>query len=112
MIEQLKALEAGARLEYDGERIYTCTDTIDGAFGCITMHRGSDPRNGRGRGTWLAHELLSVVANELRAWQKTQFSCKENAVALTHCEEALLWMAARAERREREGKLGTQQPER
>lgn len=36
--------------------------------------------------------LLAIVIDRLRSFQAGPFSCRENALALTKCEEALLWL--------------------
>ena len=40
-------------------------------------------------------DLLAIVADRLRYFQSGPFSCRENAVALTKIEEALLWLNKR-----------------
>ena len=52
-------------------------------------------------------DLLEIVRDRLRCFQEGEFACRENAIALTHIEEALLWMNKRAEDREERGVLGT-----
>ncbi len=52
---------------------------------------------------------LRACCERLRYYQTTKFNSRENAVALTHMETALLWLGARARRREEEGSLGTHQ---
>lgn len=39
--------------------------------------------------------LLAIVADRLQCFQKGPFPCRENAVALTHIETALLWLQKR-----------------
>ncbi len=39
--------------------------------------------------------LLAVVIDRLRGFQSGQFSCRENAIALTKIEEGMLWLNAR-----------------
>lgn len=39
--------------------------------------------------------LLEIVVDRLKGFQKGPFSSKENAVALTHVETALLWLQKR-----------------
>lgn len=51
--------------------------------------------------------LLTVVADRLRSFQAGPYSCKENAVALTHIETALLWLQKRTLDRMRRGVEGT-----
>jgi hypothetical protein len=52
-------------------------------------------------------DLLEIVRDRLAAFQKGDFATRENAIALTHVEEALLWMAKRADDRAERGVLGT-----
>lgn len=52
-------------------------------------------------------DLLEIVRDRLTSFQAGDFRCRENACALTHIEEALMWLNRRMEDRdEREG-LGT-----
>ena len=56
----------------------------------------------------VTHEaLLAVVADRLRSFQKGPFSCKANACALTHIEEAQHWLQQRTIERMRRGVEGT-----
>lgn len=50
--------------------------------------------------------LLAVVMDRLRSFQKGPFSCKENACALTHVEEAMHWLQQRTIARMRRGVEG------
>lgn len=51
--------------------------------------------------------LLAIVIDRLRSFQGGQFSCRENAIALTHCEEALMWLQRRTVARIKRGVEGT-----
>lgn len=56
----------------------------------------------------VTHEvLLTIVADRLRSFQKGPFSCKANACALTHIEEAMHWLQQRTIERMRRGVEGT-----
>lgn len=52
-------------------------------------------------------DLLAIVIDRLQHFQKGPFSCRENALALTKCEEALLWLRKRTMDREARGVEGT-----
>lgn len=52
-------------------------------------------------------DLLEIVRDRLRDFQKGEFATRENALALTHIEEALLWMNKRVEDRAVRNVLGT-----
>lgn len=44
----------------------------------------------------ITHEaLLSIVIHRLTSFQSGSFACRENAVALTHIESALMWLEKR-----------------
>ena len=56
----------------------------------------------------MTHEaLLAIVADRLRSFQKGPYSCKANACALTHIEEAQHWLQQRTLERMRRGVEGT-----
>ncbi len=50
--------------------------------------------------------LLAIVIDRLRSFQAGKFSCRENAIALTHCEEALMWLQRRTVNRIKRGVEG------
>ena len=50
--------------------------------------------------------LLAIVADRLRSFQAGPFSSRENAVALTHVETAMLWLHKRTLDRMRRGVEG------
>nr|DAT56392.1 MAG TPA: hypothetical protein [Caudoviricetes sp.] len=52
-------------------------------------------------------DLLEIVRDRLTAFNKGEFATRENACAITHIEEALMWMAKRADDRAERGVLGT-----
>ena len=51
--------------------------------------------------------LLAVVADRLRCFQDSQFKCRENALALTKIEEAMMWLHKRTRDRMARGVEGT-----
>jgi|SRR6185503_1266182 len=51
--------------------------------------------------------LLAIVIDRLRSFQAGEFSCRENAIALTHCEDALSWLQKRTIARIKRGVEGT-----
>lgn len=52
-------------------------------------------------------DLLEIVRHRLQCFQEGPFSTRENAMALTHLEEALMWMNRRVEDRIERNVLGT-----
>ena len=72
----------------------------DGSITQIDFQNG--PINENGINGLTQEVLLSIVVDRLRAFQAGPFSCRENALALTKCEEALQWLHSRT--RERMGR--------
>lgn len=46
--------------------------------------------------------LLAVVLDRLRCFQAGAYPCRENALAITKIEEAMMWLHSRVRRLERE----------
>ena len=44
-------------------------------------------------------DLLEIVRDRLKGFQSGEYACRENACALTHIEEALMWLNRRVEDR-------------
>ena len=55
----------------------------------------------------LDSDLIEIVSARLRGFQSGEFATRENACALTHIEEALMWMNKRVEDRIERNVLGT-----
>lgn len=52
-------------------------------------------------------DLISMVISRLKHFNQTDFKCKENSMAITKLEEALLWLRMRTMSREQKGIEGT-----
>jgi len=74
----------------------------------ITFQKGPRADLDSQRGV-LDGDLLEIVRDRLACFQKGEYATRENAIALTHIEEALLWMAKRADDRAERNVLGTDQ---
>ena len=55
----------------------------------------------------LEGDLLEIVRNRLQCFQKGPFATEDNANALQHIEEALMWLNKRQADRKERGVLGT-----
>ena len=53
--------------------------------------------------------LLAVVEDRLKSFQTGPFACRENALALTHLQEAMHWLHHRTRERMQRGVEGTNQ---
>lgn len=54
------------------------------------------------------HEaLLAILIDRLQGFQKGQYACRENAIALTHLEDAMHWLHHRTRQHVARGVEGT-----
>lgn len=51
-------------------------------------------------------DLIAIVIDRLQSFQAGDFPCRENAIAITKLEEALLWLNKRTDDRIRRGVEG------
>jgi hypothetical protein len=54
-------------------------------------------------------DLIAMVIARLEHFQKSEYACRENALAITKLEEALMWLRKRTVGRENRGVEGTHQ---
>ena len=52
-------------------------------------------------------DLIAMVIMRLQCFQNSDYNCRENALAITKLEEALLWLRARTMGREKRNVEGT-----
>lgn len=52
-------------------------------------------------------DLLVMVLTRLESFQNSEYRCRENALAITNIEQALLWLRKRTMGREKRGVEGT-----
>ncbi len=87
---------------------YTGTDKANATTG---GHRDIDFQNGPiqefGVNGIPDEALYAILIDRLQGFQKGQYSCRENAIALTHLETALMWAQKRTHEREARGVEGT-----
>lgn len=88
------------------ETVWTCGNNTIGVLEDIQFQNG--PRNVEGsQHGILDTDLLEIVRDRLKSFQDGPFASRENACALTHIEEALMWMNRRVEDRIERNVLGT-----
>jgi hypothetical protein len=68
------------------------------------LGRGTDRKEPNGA---FVETLIAVAVQRIQFYQDSKFMCRENALALTHLEEALHWLNHRAEKREARNVEGT-----
>jgi len=52
-------------------------------------------------------DLIAIVIDRLQCFQEGAYKCRENAIAITKLEEALLWLRKRTMDREKRNVEGT-----
>lgn len=52
-------------------------------------------------------DLVAMVIDRLQSFQESEYKCRENAIAITKLEEALLWLRKRTMDRESRNVEGT-----
>lgn len=73
-----------------------------------TIQFQKGPRNEEGSQLGVIDtDLLEIVRDRLKSFQAGPYSSRENACALTHIEEALMWLNRRVEDRIERNTLGT-----
>ena len=86
-------------------RIFTNDENAESLLE-VNFQKG--PRNEAGFVRGVADEdLLEIVRDRLAAFQRGALPTRENACALTHIEEALMWLNKRKEDRAEREVLGT-----
>jgi len=87
---------------------YSITPTVGNASGVrIDFQNGPLQETGGVPNGLSIEALLAIVEDRLLGFQSGQFSCRENAVALTKIQEAMMWLQKRTLDRMRRGVEGT-----
>lgn len=85
-----------------------CSDyPLTGAFSSLMIDFQNGPLKESGINGVSDEALYAILIDRLRGFQKGQYSCRENAVALTKIEESLMWLHKRTLNREARGVEGT-----
>jgi hypothetical protein len=93
-------LRVGAKPAPDGGDFYSDEQTIqfqDGPIAEVGVNGISQ------------EALLAIVEDRLKSFQSGQYSCRENAIALTHVQDAMHWLHHRTRERSARGVEGTTQ---
>lgn len=55
-------------------------------------------------------EVMEVLLERLNSLNQPPFNCRENSLAITNLEQALMWLKRRTENRQQRGVEGTSTP--
>ncbi|MDD3123746.1 MAG: hypothetical protein PHC62_09610 [Candidatus Izemoplasmatales bacterium] len=84
---------------------YDCQERSDRILGKISFQEGAIKEHGV-NGV-MNEDLIAMIIRRLEGFQNSEFNCRENALALTKLEEALMWLRKRTQGRENRGVEGT-----
>jgi len=77
----------------------------DKSLGLVSFQNG--PINEAGVNGVHNEDLIAIVIDRMQGFQSGEYKCRENALALTKLEEALLWLRKRTQDRIDRGVEGT-----
>lgn len=80
--------------------------TIEGA-GCLHISFQNGPIAEAGVNGISQEALLAIVEDRLKCFQAGPYACRENAIALTHIQDAMHWLHHRTRERMQRGVEGT-----
>lgn len=83
-----------------------CICSKDGERDFASINFQNGPIQENGINGCQQEDLLKIVIDRLRSFQAGDFSCRENAIALIKCEEALHWLESRTRDRIKRGVEG------
>lgn len=102
-VESMDVMEFNAHHSYQ----ISVREGYNPFYSNINFQKGPVKENGHNGVTETA--LLAVLIDRLQCFQNSEFKCKENAVALTHLEDAMNWLNRRTIQRTLRNVEGTNQ---
>lgn len=88
-----------------GENAWCTGNNSEGVLNVIQLQCGARKEEDSLHGI-IDTDLLEIVRDRLKSFQAGPYSSRENACALTHIEEALMWLNRRVEDRIERAVLG------
>lgn len=92
---------------YNAPHNFIVRDTSNPENVLANIHFQTGPIKECGVNGVMNEDLIAMVITRLQSFQNSEFSCRENAMAITKLEEALLWLRKRTMGREKRGVEGT-----
>ncbi len=97
--------QGNANHEYIISPVLVSEDLTTPALGTVTFQNG--PIKEAGVNGVMNEDLIAIVIDRMRGFQSGDYKCRDNALALTKLEEALMWLRNRTNEREARGVEGT-----
>lgn len=92
--------------EYNAPHLFTVNNVENGEELC-RIHLQEGPIKECGVNGVANEDLIAMVIERLKCFQNSEYSCRENEMAITKLEESLLWLRKRTMDREARGVEGT-----
>jgi hypothetical protein len=89
----------------DAEIVEGCYPQAKDVVGAVHFQEG--PIKEAGVNGVCNEDLIAMVIARLESFNRSEFSCRENSMAITKLEEGLLWLRKRTMGREQRGVEGT-----
>lgn len=86
--------------------VYEVTQTGYGETSLTHIEFQNGPIQENGVNGCQNEDLLAIVIDRLQGFQSGNFACRENAIALTKIQEALMWLEKRTSDRKSRGVEG------
>lgn len=93
--------------EFNANHQYSVSTTKEPATILTTINFQKGAIKEYGVNGVMNEDLIAMVIDRLESFQQSNFKCRENAIAITKLEEALLWLRKRTMDRERRNVEGT-----
>ena len=90
-----------------GQHTHALTD-FEGEH--LRLHFQDGPIAEHGENGTTNEEVIELLIERITSLNQPPFNCRENSLALTKLEEALLWLQRRTANRQRRGVEGTNTP--
>ena len=94
-------------MEYNAPHCFEVIESGKPAAVLAELHFQEGPIKECGVNGVMNEDLIAMVITRLEHFQKSEFACRENALAITKLEEALLWLRKRTMGREKRNVEGT-----
>jgi len=91
---------------FNAPHLFQVQSSVDSAI-LAEVHFQEGPIKEAGVNGVCNEDLIAMVICRLEHFQRSEFSCRDNAMAITKLEEALLWLRKRTIGRENRGVEGT-----
>lgn len=99
--------EAESEMKYGAPHCFSVVETNGNAPCLVEIHFQEGPIKEVGVNGVYNEDLIAMVICRLEHFQKGPYACRDNALAITKLEEALLWLRKRTIGRENRGVEGT-----